>query len=112
MIRSSLLAGVFVMAAGAAAAAPSGKSIAEHGSAHGAPACSSCHGLHYEGNPGMKAPALAGLSAKFIVARLDHYAGPTGHNAAMRAVATALDAPERRAVAAYLSSLPSPPKHH
>ena len=94
----------------ASAATPGlgGKAIAEQGTASGAPACTSCHGLHYEGNPVVEAPALAGLPAGFIVLRLDHYASPAGKNPLMHSVATDLDPAERQAVAAYLSSLPKP----
>jgi len=90
----------------AAAAMSQGMRIVENGSANGAPACVSCHGAKLEGNPALKTPALAGLPAATILARLAHYAGPTGHNATMRAVATALEPPERRAVATYISKLP------
>jgi cytochrome c553 len=43
-----------------------------------------------------------------ILARLAHYAGPTGHNAMMRQVATALSPAERQKVASYLAALPRP----
>jgi cytochrome c553 len=92
-----------------AAAGPDGRSIAHNGNGHGALACTSCHGQHFEGTPAVKAPALAGLSASTILARLAHYAGPTGHNAMMRQVATALSPTERRAVATYLAGLPRSP---
>jgi cytochrome c553 len=91
-----------------AAAGPDGRVIADNGNGHGAVACTTCHGQHFEGNPAMHAPALAGLSAATILARLAHYAGPTGHNAMMRQVATALSPAERRAVATYLAGLPQP----
>jgi hypothetical protein len=42
-----------------------------------------------------------------IISRLVHYAGSGGHNAFMRQVATALSLQERKAVADYLSHLPS-----
>jgi cytochrome c553 len=93
----------------AATPAPDGKRIAEQGNGRGAAACSLCHGPAYQGNPAMKAPTIAGLSATFIVARLEHYASPQGHNAAMRQVATSLSPAERLAVAAYLSSQPKSP---
>ena len=97
-----------------AAAAPStnGKEIVEHGSANGAPPCSSCHGNNLEGNTAIKAPALAGLPASKILERLDHYASPQGHNAAMRAVATALSPSEQVAVAKYISHLPTDSSKH
>lgn len=83
-----------------------GAEIAHQGNNNGAPACTSCHGERFQGEPELKAPALAGLPAAFILSRLAHYAGPDGHNPSMRQVATALGAEERQAVAAYLSSLP------
>jgi cytochrome c553 len=90
----------------AAAPVSQGMDIVEHGTGSEASACMSCHGAKLEGNPALKAPALAGLPAATVLARLAHYAGPDGHNAAMRAVATALNQPERTAVANYIASLP------
>jgi cytochrome c553 len=84
-----------------------GTAIAHRGNGDGAPACTSCHGEHFQGEPTLKAPALAGLPAGFILCRLVHYAGPNGRNALMRQVATALGPEEREAVAHYLSSLPT-----
>jgi cytochrome c553 len=89
-----------------AAAASTGQEIAEQGNARGAPPCASCHGSRYQGDASLHTPALAGLPASFILSRLAHYAGPDGHNSAMRQVATALSLPERNAIAAYLSTLP------
>jgi cytochrome c553 len=107
---ASVFAGALaVMAAGTAAPSLSGMAIAEQGNGRGAPACASCHGAHFEGQPMIKAPALAGRPADFIVARLDHYAGPDGKNATMKMVATALSAADRRAVASYLAHLPPAP---
>ena len=82
-----------------------GVEIAHHGNGDGAPACTTCHGEHFQGEPTLKAPALAGRPAAFILSRLAHYAGPDGHNPLMRLVATALHPAEREAVADYLSSL-------
>src|ERR1700691_3494231 len=82
-----------------------GIETANHGNGDGAPACTTCHGESFQGEPGLKAPALAGLPAAFILSRLAHYAGPDGHNPFMRQVATALRPEEREAVANYLSSL-------
>ena len=106
--------GVFSSCAGAlsllaAAAAPpslSGQAIAHNGNGRDAPACESCHGAHLQGQPAIKAPALAGRPADFILARLAHYASPQGHNATMKGVALALAPAERQAVAAYISHLP------
>jgi cytochrome c553 len=104
----SLAGAVSMLLASATTAGPSGETIAEHGTT-GAGACSSCHGAHYEGDPAGTVPALAGLSADVILARLNHYASPAGKNPAMHQVATALDPAERAAVAAYISNLPKPP---
>lgn len=52
-----------------------GTGIVHHGNGDGAPACSSCHGEHFQGEPTRK-PALAGLPAAFIVSRLADYARP------------------------------------
>ena len=91
-----------------AAAGPDGSVIAHNGNGHGAPACTTCHGPNFQGTPTIRAPALAGLSAATILARLAHYAGPTGHNAMMRQVANALSPVERQAVASYLAGLQRP----
>jgi cytochrome c553 len=66
----------------------------------------SCHGAKLEGNPALKAPALAGLPAATVLVRLAHYASLDGHNATMRGVATAFHQSERTAVANYIASLP------
>jgi cytochrome c553 len=84
----------------------SGQEIAHQGNGIGAPACTNCHGEQFQGDTALKAPAVAGLPQEFILSRLAHYAGPDGHNASMRQVATGLSLEEREAVAAYLSSLP------
>lgn len=108
MIRKLLLVSApLVPALAFAAALPNGRSIVEHGNAAGAPPCSTCHGSALQGNVTMKAPAIAGLPASKILDRLAHYASAQGHNAAMKAVATALTPPERVAVAAYVSHLPA-----
>jgi cytochrome c553 len=90
------------------AAGPDGSVIAHNGNGHGALACTTCHGQNFEGTLAVHAPALAGLPAATILARLAHYAGPKGHNEMMRQVATALSPADRRAVATYLAGLPRP----
>ena len=105
----SLAGALALMAAGPASAASRGETIATQGTANGAPACASCHGVNYQGTPALKAPALAGLSKAYILARLAHYASPAGKNPSMRVVATALTPADSAAVAAYLSSLPKSP---
>lgn len=102
-----LASGLALLAAGAASPAEVGKAIAEHGNGHGAPPCSACHGPRYAGSTQIKVPPLAGLPEAYLLSRLAHYAGPDGHNTAMRQVAGALSPSERAAVAAYLSALPA-----
>jgi cytochrome c553 len=110
-LQRALMATLALPAVAGAAPGPKGQDIAEHGNSKEAPACLLCHGPDYRGNIALKAPALAGLPAAFILARLAHYAGPDGHNPAMRQVATALDLAERQAVADYLASLPNDQAH-
>jgi cytochrome c553 len=93
----------------AASPSPDGRSIVEQGNASGAPPCSSCHGPTLDGNPAIHAPAIAGLSAATILARLEHYASPQGHNASMKQVASALSPSERKAVATYIARLSRAP---
>jgi len=102
-----LVAAVLASSAGTPcnAATPNGDDIAHQGVGT-VPACTGCHGPAFQGQPAIKAPALAGLPSGFIIARLAHYAGPTGHNATMRAVAQGLTNTERQAVAEYLATLP------
>lgn len=88
-------------------ASSTGTEIAHHGNDNGAPACTSCHGDRFQGDAKLNTPPLAGLPAAFILLRLAHYAGPDGHNRSMRQVATVLSPEERKALAAYLSSLPA-----
>jgi cytochrome c553 len=83
----------------------SGEQIATHGSPSGAPACVACHGPQLHGIAALKTPAIAGRPSAYILARLEHYAGPQGHNAQMKQVAAALTPAERQAVTAYLASL-------
>jgi cytochrome c553 len=107
-IPLTLLVGLIASGAQAAEGSrPNGSEIAHFGNGSGAPACTVCHGKQFEGDAALKAPALAGLTPAFIMSRLAHYAGPNGHNAYMRKVATALSLEQRKAVADYLSHLTS-----
>ena len=83
-----------------------GAKIVSRGTPAGVPACAACHGDTLRGNPATGAPAISGLPADYIMSRLEHYAGPTGHNATMKQVATKLTAGETRAVARYIAGLP------
>jgi cytochrome c553 len=90
----------------AASPSPDGRRIVEQGNANGAPPCASCHGPTLDGNPAIHAPAIAGLPAAMVLARLEHYASPQGHNASMKQVASALSTSERKAIATFLAGLP------
>jgi cytochrome c553 len=105
MMRTFLALPVLALVSAVADISPIGSEIVRTGNGHGAPACIACHGEQLEGNAALKTPALAGLPAEFILSRLAHYAGPQGHNAMMRQVASALSSEERQAVASYLASL-------
>jgi cytochrome c553 len=107
-VFSSYAGALALLASAAAPPGLSGLAIVQNGNGRGAPACGSCHGAHLEGAPAIKAPALAGRPAAYIVARLAHYASPAGHNAMMKGVATSLAPAERQAVAAYIARLPKP----
>jgi cytochrome c553 len=108
-VGTAAIAGFVTLGAQTAAGIDlNGQQIAHQGNGGGAPACTSCHGEQLQGVAALKTPALAGLSREFILSRLAHYAGPDGHNASMRQVATSLSPEERDMVAAYLSSLPPP----
>ncbi|UTA47005.1 cytochrome c [Simiduia sp. 21SJ11W-1] len=76
--------------------------------------CISCHGDQGQGNPALKAPALAGQSASYLARQLSHFkAGIRGSDASdtlgqqMRAMANTLpDQAAIEAVSNYLSTLP------
>jgi cytochrome c553 len=105
LLRLPAALALIVIATGAA---PDGGAIAHNGNGRGALACTTCHGTCFEGNADIRTPALAGLPQATILTRLAHYAGPTGHNAMMRQIATSLSPAERLAVAGYLSRLAAP----
>ena len=78
--------------------------------------CATCHGEQAEGNSSLKAPALAGQSATYLVRQLEQFrSGLRGSNAEdiagqqMQPMAEALpDAPALADVVAYISTLPAP----
>lgn len=89
--------------------ATSGEMIALSGAGAGAAnACIACHGLRGEGD-GAFAPRLAGLDAGYLESQLIAYADGRRHDPQMSYIAGKLDAPERRAVAAYYALLNPPP---
>jgi cytochrome c553 len=103
---SSVVCGLVLYASAAAGANLGGKEIANEGIGDRVPPCTNCHGAQLQGRPAINAPPLAGLKSSFVLARLAHYAGPKGHNASMRHVASAMTVDERRAVADYIQGLP------
>ncbi|MFJ4192697.1 c-type cytochrome [Pseudomonas sp. NPDC089534] len=73
--------------------------------------CVACHGQNLQGAAGF--PRLAGQGVDYLRAQLDAFADgrrrePTG---AMQAMAAALSADERKAIAHYLASANQPPQH-
>jgi cytochrome c553 len=92
-----------------------GAKIAENGSASGAPACSSCHGDHGEGQPESGFPRLAGQVAAFLVHQLDSFADGKRPNPIMAPIATALSPQQRVDVSAHFETFqavspPTPPQ--
>lgn len=78
--------------------------------------CIACHGARGEGNTALKAPALSGQSADYLLRQLQHFkSGLRGagqgdsSGAQMRSMAALLKTPaEMQQVADYLASLPAP----
>jgi cytochrome c553 len=83
-----------------------GQQLAAQG-AGGAAACSGCHGANGEGNPQTGFPRLAGLGRPYIEHQLNSYADGTRANPIMSPIASALNAAQRSAAAAYYGSLGS-----
>lgn len=99
---SIMFLGITICMASVPGTLSKGRDIAELGKPAGVPACTMCHGPDLRGSAGIGAHSIAGKPAAFILARLDHYAGPDGHNPVMRQVATALTSTDREAVAGIL----------
>ena len=76
--------------------------------------CVACHGAQGEGNPALKAPALAGQSQSYLQRQLEHFqSGLRGSadgdlmGAQMRSMAALLKSPaEIEYVSAYIATLP------
>lgn len=83
--------------------------IIRSGNGRGAPACITCHGPRLQGFPALGAPRIAGQSAPYVVAQLAALAGGARSSLVMAPVAKALSTDERRALAEYLSGLPTEP---
>ena len=76
--------------------------------------CIACHGSQAQGNPALNAPALAGLSASYLVRQLQHFSSGLRGNAEgdttgaqMVAFASMLNESDRQVIADSLASLPS-----
>lgn len=80
------------------------------GSAHAAPPqvaqCAGCHGANGMGNPVAGFPALAGQPAPYLEQQLYAFKHGNRRNGIMKGFATALDATQRKAIAAYYNGLP------
>lgn len=98
------MAGAFALPALAQDAAK----IAMQGNGKGAAGCQACHGADGGGQPAAGFPRLAGLNADYLQHQLDSYADGSRDNSVMKATASALSEPERKAMAAYYSRMPVP----
>lgn len=85
--------------------AAAGREIVAKGTAAGAVACMSCHGMDGAGQTAAGFPQLAGLNAAYIVKQLQDYAGGRRVNSVMAPIAKALSEQERDDVAAYFAGL-------
>lgn len=103
-----LLTAAMIATGSAAAAQPSGQTIAEEGLGRQAVPCSSCHGADGSGNPAAGFPRLAGIGALYLAEQLDAFASGARDNAVMKPIAQALSKAQRRTVAEYYSELPAP----
>ncbi len=70
--------------------------------------CASCHGENEMGSRDGGYPAIAGLPAAYIRAQLKAYRHGARDNVMMNAVASGVDAAQRRALATYLADLTVP----
>jgi cytochrome c553 len=81
-----------------------GEAIYRHGAQdRGVPPCASCHGDKAEGNASI--PALAGQHRDYLFMQLRAFSSGSRNNAVMNLIARKLTGNEKKALAAYLSSL-------
>jgi len=106
-IFCTCLAGAVIPAWAGGQALEQGRTIATTG-VEGAAACTSCHGANGAGNAAAGFPRLAGLGAGYLAKQLDDMAAGVRPSAVMQPTAKALTPAQRRDVAAYYASLPSP----
>ncbi len=98
------LAAAFVCLCISASTAADGLAIVKDGNAAGAPACSSCHGIHGEGNLDSGYPRLAGMNAAYLVHQLNSLGDGSRDSEIMSPIARGLTSDERQAVADYFAS--------
>lgn len=108
--RQRLLAAALLLAAGSVAQAASladqGKQIYTQGGG-GVPACVGCHGAKGEGQAAANFPFLAGQGNQYLDEQLQAFASGSRDNAIMKPVASGLSADQRKAVIAYIGTLPA-----
>ncbi|MGB9430565.1 MAG: c-type cytochrome [Gammaproteobacteria bacterium] len=107
----SLAAGVALADAAAATAAPAPLPTLTWAAQHFKDTCSSCHGVdgaHPIPLPGNPPPILAGQYRDYLVQALSEYRDGQRKNIIMAPQAQALTNAQVRALAAYISSLPTP----
>ncbi|MDE2305803.1 MAG: c-type cytochrome, partial [Gammaproteobacteria bacterium] len=98
--RGAWVRGIATVALGLAAAAASGANVVA--------ACGRCHGTGGEGRSAGAVPRIAGLPARYLAEQLEAFAAGRRPDPAMRSIAQALSASQRRAVAARYASLGPP----
>ena len=79
--------------------------IARQGNGRGASACAACHGADGEGQAAAGFPRLAGLNAGYLQRQLDDIASGERRAAVMKPIAASLSEDERKALAAYYSTM-------
>jgi cytochrome c553 len=88
--------------------AADGRDIAAGGNGRDAPACSACHGVQGEGQPGAAYPRLAGLDSEYLTDQLNAFVDGRRDNETMPPIAKALTSDERQAVAKFYAGLVTP----
>ncbi len=119
-MRAALPALLLLLAGSAAAiellpapeprAVEAGRAVAAGGGNQGpGGACFQCHGFDGRAQAAAAFPAIGGMSAEYLNEQLRHYASGARKNPIMGPIAAALTEEERRNVALFYASLPTPP---
>jgi cytochrome c553 len=82
-----------------------GALIARQGNGKGLMPCGPCHGEKGEGKSVEGFPQLAGLSADYLQAQIEHFRSGARQNPVMQAVAQMMEESDSRKLAAYFASL-------